>query len=107
MLPPRGTPAGGGYATAEDLLKFDNALRNHKLLNTEYTQYLISRFQGSPGDPYSPPQKTYRAVGGAPGVNAFLGMNFQSSYSIIVLSNYDHPVAMEIAEKIIRMLGIE
>lgn len=107
MLSPRGTPAGGGYATAEDLLKFDIALRNHKLLNTEYTQYLISRFQGFPGDPYSPPQRTYRAVGGAPGINAFLGMNFQSSYSIIVLSNYDHPVAMVIAEKIIRMLGIE
>ena len=107
MLSPRGTPAGGGYSTTEDLLKFDKALRNHRLLNSDYTQYLLSRFQGSPGDPFSPPQKTYRVVGGAAGVSAFLGMDFQSSYSIIVLSNYDFPVAMEVAEEIIKMLGIE
>jgi len=107
MLSPRGTPAGGGYSTTEDLLKFDKALRNHRLLNSDYTQYLLSRFQGSPGDPFSPPQKTYRVVGGAAGVSAFLGMDFQSTYSIIVLSNYDFPVAMEVAEEIIKMLGIE
>jgi D-alanyl-D-alanine carboxypeptidase len=107
MLSPRGTPAGGGYSTVEDLLKFDNTLRNYKLLDTTYTNYLISRFQGSPGDPFSPPKKTYRIVGGAPGVNAFLGMDFQSSYSIIVLSNYDFPVAMEVARGIIEMLGLE
>lgn len=107
MLSPRGTPAGGGYSTVEDLLKFDKALRNHKLLNSDYTQYMISRFQGSPGDPFSPPEKTCRIVGGAPGVSAFLGMDFQSSYSIIVLSNYDFPVAMKVAEEIITMLNIE
>ena len=107
MLSPRGTPAGGGYSTVEDLLKFDNALRNYKLLDTTYTNYLISRFQGSPGDPFSYPKKTYRIVGGAPGINAFLGMDFQSSYSIIVLSNYDFPVAMEVARGIIEMLGLE
>jgi len=107
MLSPRGTPAGGGYSTVEDLLKFDKALRNHKLLNSNYTHYMISRFKGSPGDPFSPPEKTYRIVGGAPGINAFLGMDFQSSYSIIVLSNYDFPVAMKVAEEIIKMLDIE
>jgi len=107
MLSPRGTPAGGGYSTVEDLLKFDKTLRNHKLLNSDYTQYMISRFKGSPGDPFSPPDKTYRIVGGAPGISAFLGMDFQSSYSIIVLSNYNFPVAMEVAEEIIKMLNIE
>ena len=68
---------------------------------------MISRFKGSPGDPFSPPQKMYRAVGGAPGICAYLGMDIQSSYSIIVLSNYDFPVAMEVAEEIIIMLNIE
>ena len=107
ILSPRGTPAGGGYSTLEDLLKFDNALRNNKLLNSEHTQYLISRFSGSPGDSHNPPDKTYRAVGGAPGIFAFLGIDFKSSYSIIVLSNYDNPLAMDVAEEIIKMLDIE
>ena len=107
MLSPRGTPAGGGYSTVEDLLKFDKALRNHKLLNSDYMQYMISRFKGSPGDPFSPPDKTYRIAGGAPGISAFLGMDFQSSHSIIVLSNYDFPVAMTFAEEIIKMLDID
>jgi len=107
MLSPRGTPAGGAYSTVEDLLKFDTALRSHKLLKSNYTQYLLSRFQGSPSTPFVLPKKTSRVVGGAPGVSAFWGMDFQSSYSIIVLSNYDLPVATEVAEEIIRMLGIE
>src|SRR5437667_8607230 len=36
-LPPRGTSAGGGYSTVEDLLRFSNALLGRKLLNAEYT----------------------------------------------------------------------
>ena len=107
MLSPRGTPAGGGYSTAEDFLKFDKSLRNNKLLNAIYTRFLISRFKGSPGDQIDLPEKTYRIVGGAPGMNAFLGIDFQSSYSIIVLSNYDFPAAMKIAEEIIKMLGLK
>jgi CubicO group peptidase (beta-lactamase class C family) len=106
LMPPMGTPAGGGYSTAEDLLKYDKALRSHKLLNSEYTHYLLNRFKGSPGDPFTP-NKTSRIVGGAPGINAFLGIDFLLSYSIIVLSNYDHPVAMNVAEGIIKMLDIE
>jgi len=107
MLSPRGTPAGGGYSTVEDLIKFDLAIRNYKLLNSDYTQYLVGRFKGSPGDSFAPPEKMYRMAGGAPGISAFFGMDFQSSYSVIVLSNYDFPVAMEVAEEIIKMLGIE
>jgi D-alanyl-D-alanine carboxypeptidase len=36
-LPYRGTSAGGGYSTVDDLLKFANALEDHKLLNAEFT----------------------------------------------------------------------
>ena len=107
ILPARGTPAGGGYSTAKDMLKFDKALRNNKLLSSDYTQYLISRFNGFPGDPFTPPDKIYSMVGGAPGVFAFFGLDLQSSYTIIVLSNYDHPVAMDVAKEIIKMLDIK
>ena len=107
MLPTRGTPAGGGYSTVSDILKFDKALRSNKLLNSDYTKYLIGRFKNSPGDLLTFPDKVFRIVGGAPGVFAFLGLDFQSSYSIIVLSNYDHPMAMEMAREIIKMLNIK
>jgi CubicO group peptidase (beta-lactamase class C family) len=107
LLSPRGTPAGGGYSTVEDLFNFDVALRNYKLLNSEYTKYLINRFKASPGDPFTPPESTYRVVGGAPGISAFLGIDFNSGYSVIVLSNYDFPVAMDVAEEIIKMLNLK
>ena len=106
MLPLRGTPAGGGYSTIGDLLKFDKALRSGELLNAKYTQYVISRFNGSPGDQHSPPSKPFRVAGRAPGVVTFLGLDFQSSYSIILLSNYDQDVASDLADEIINMLGI-
>ena len=34
-LPYRGTSAGGGYSTVEDLLAFANALESHKLLDAK------------------------------------------------------------------------
>ncbi|HJT75489.1 MAG TPA: serine hydrolase, partial [Chitinophaga sp.] len=34
----KGTPAGGGYSTAADLLKFANALQQHRFLNKGYTE---------------------------------------------------------------------
>jgi len=41
-LPYRGTSARGGYFTVEDLLRFANALRKHKLLNVHYTELLTT-----------------------------------------------------------------
>ena len=107
MLPTRGTPAGGGYSTVRDILKFVKALRSNKLLNSDYTKYLIGRFKDSPDDLLTLPDKIFRIAGGAPGVFAFLGLDFQSSYSIIVLSNYDNSIAMDVAKEIIKMLNIQ
>lgn len=108
MLSPRGTPAGGGYATAEDLLLFDQALRNNKLLSPEFTRYLLNRYQGALGDPFTPPPgRIMRIVGGAPGISAVLGMDFSSGATVIVLSNYDFPVALETADEIIKTLNLE
>ena len=105
MMPPRGTPAGGGYSTAVDLLKYDQALRNNRLLSKSYTDYMFNRFEGGLGDPHVP-KGMYRAVGGAPGINAYLAIDHVSGYTFIVLSNYDHPTAMTLAEEIIKMYGL-
>jgi CubicO group peptidase (beta-lactamase class C family) len=103
MLPPRGTPAGGGYATAADLVRFRQALCTHKLLNREYTDLLLRRFEGAPGDPL-PPGRALALAGGAPGLNAFLGIDLADRWTVVVLSNYDMPVAMEVGESILRMV---
>jgi len=105
-MPPRGTPAGGGYSTAEDILKLDIALRNHKLLNSEYTNFFFNRFKGQLGDPFIP-KSIYRALGLAPGISAYIGIDQKTGYTIIVLSNYDSPIVMDAAENIIKMFEID
>jgi CubicO group peptidase (beta-lactamase class C family) len=42
ILPVKGGPAGGGFSTVEDLLKFDVALRAHKLLNPKFTDLVLT-----------------------------------------------------------------
>lgn len=99
----KGTSAGGGYSTAEDLLKFDMVLRNDLLLSPSYTDLLFNRFN----EPEEPRSRSGRIgfAGGAPGINGILEMNFDSGYTVIVLSNYDPPVAMDLAPEIMDMVS--
>jgi CubicO group peptidase (beta-lactamase class C family) len=85
--PARGSSAGGGYSTVEDLLKFTIALQNNKLLSPENSR----RIGGGLG-----------IAGGAPGINAALEFNSHSGYTIIVLSNYGPPSAESVSEEIRR-----
>jgi D-alanyl-D-alanine carboxypeptidase len=80
-LPGRGSSAGGGYSTAEDLLRFTLALKEGKLSSPET--------QGALG-----------VAGGAPGLNAALEWDPRRGYAIIVLSNYDPPSAEVVARQI-------
>src|SRR5208282_4515945 len=48
-LPYRGTSAGGGYSTVEDLLAFANALENHKLLDAKNLDLLTTGKMETPG----------------------------------------------------------
>jgi len=107
MMPPKGAPAGGGFSTAEDMLKLDIALRDFKLLNRDYTHYLFRQFKGSPKDSFEPPNRVSRSAGGAPGISAVVARDLNFGYTIIVLSNYDYPVAMNVANEIIEMYGLE
>jgi D-alanyl-D-alanine carboxypeptidase len=82
-LPGRGSSAGGGYSTAEDLLRFVSALRDGNLWSPE-----LSVADG------------FAIAGGAPGLNAEIEWTPERGYTIIVLSNYDPPSASQVAAQI-------
>ncbi len=106
ILPPRGTSAGGGYSTVEDLLRFANALNSHKLLNEHYTELLTtgkvdargSKYAYGFGDHTENGVRSFGHGGGAPGMNGDLKIYPQSGYVIAVLANMDPPAASRISD---------
>ncbi|MGD2108798.1 MAG: serine hydrolase domain-containing protein [Phycisphaerae bacterium] len=105
----RGGPAGGGFSTVEDLLRFDQALRSHKLLNKELTQNLWTGKPelGSEGYGFgfgvggSPDNRIVGHGGGFPGINSNLDMYLDTGYTAVVMSNHDQgaqPVQSKIRE---------
>jgi CubicO group peptidase (beta-lactamase class C family) len=107
----KGGPAGGGFSTVEDLLRFDQALRNHKLLSAEMTETVWSAKPelNSPGYGYGfgverpAPDRIVGHSGGFPGISAKLSMYLDRGYSVVVLSNTDSGAPL-IADKIRELL---
>ena len=81
----RGSPAGGGYSTAGDLMRFDMAIDNEKLLDTTHSK-MVMRPSGSSLEANP---KSAVLAGGAPGLTALYFKFFELGYSVFVLSNYD------------------
>ncbi len=113
-LPYRGTSAGGGYSTVEDLQRFASALMNHKLLNAEYTDLLTTGKVDTPrggryafgffDDGAEGGARHFGHGGGAPGMNGELQIYPQSGYVIAVLANLDPPAASRVSEFIANRL---
>jgi D-alanyl-D-alanine carboxypeptidase len=107
-LPYRGTSAGGGYSTVEDLQRFAAALLDHKLLNAEYTDLLTTGKVETPGrgkyafgfsdQGAESGARHFGHGGGAPGMNGDLQIYPQSGYVIAVLSNLDPPAASRVSD---------
>ena len=89
--PARGSPAGGGYSTAPDLLKFAIALQNGKLTSFDFRNPKAGKVGTFGG---------LGIAGGAPGINAVLEIGPPEGYTIIVMSNYDPPSAETVAKNI-------
>ena len=105
-LPYRGTSAGGGYSTVEDLLRFANALEQHKLLNAQNTE-LLTRAKNIPGgvryaygffDQVEGGVRCFGHGGGAPGMNGDLRICPAAGYVVSVLANMDAPAAERISD---------
>jgi len=100
MLPYRGNSAEGGYSTVEDMALFVSALQNGRLLSPVYSAYALT--QKMPDKAPSLPIRSgqLNIHGGAPGVNCCLNFNAENSELIIVLGNFDPPVATGAFKKI-------
>jgi CubicO group peptidase (beta-lactamase class C family) len=105
-LPYRGTSAGGGYSTVEDLLRFASALQNHKLLNAQYTEMLTTgkvdagrgRYAYGFQESVVNGARCFGHGGGAPGMNGMLQICPGPGYVIAVLANLDPPAASRVAD---------
>src|SRR5204862_7701177 len=101
-LPYRGTSAGGGYSSVEDLLRFANALEAHTLLNAQYTQTLTTGKVDTPGGgryAFGFDDRTTNGIrcfghgGGAPGLDGELELCPTAGYVVAVLAHLDPPAA--------------
>ncbi len=92
-----GCPAGGSHSPAIDLLRFDEALRSHRLTAPEWTRWVMARVDPVEGGPADAGRASWgwAIAGGAPGVNAELESDGHNT--VIVMSNLDPPVAIRIA----------
>jgi D-alanyl-D-alanine carboxypeptidase len=103
--PARGSSAGGGYSTAEDLLKFVGALQEHKLLSPAATRRVLDRNYGAGPSAVSADSARENSggmavAGGAPGISAMLEFDFGTGSNTVVLSNYDPPTAVQVGRRI-------
>lgn len=94
MLPIKGGPAGGGYSTVEDVMRFASALQSGKLVSAKTAKLLMSPKPelASPNYGYGFLVYTNRSAAGHPG--DFNGVStsleiYDSGYTVIILSNYD------------------
>lgn len=112
-LPYRGTSAGGGYSTVEDLFRFATALENHKLLDAEHTELLTTGKVDTPGsgkyaygfgDEMISGIRCFGHGGGAPGMNGDLKICPGTGYVVAVLANLDPPAAQRISDFVLNRL---
>lgn len=91
----RGGPAGGGYSTVDDLLKFGNALKNNKLLGSKYKEMLFTPKPELHSSNYGFGFSILKPgiighSGGFEGISGNLTLYLDKGYTVVVLSNYSN-----------------
>jgi CubicO group peptidase (beta-lactamase class C family) len=113
-LPYRGTSAGGGYSTVEDLLQFATALQQNKLLNARYTEMLTTgkidtgngKYAHGFADRMESGTRCFGHGGGAPGMNGDLAICPGPGYVVAVLANIDPPAASRVSDFVTNRLPV-
>lgn len=93
------TGAGGGYATADDLARFANALLENRLLPRHFLDEAVAAGLGFEVGEVSG-HKRFGHAGAGPGMNTSLFVYPDSGYTVVVLSNLDPAFAQVFAERI-------
>jgi CubicO group peptidase (beta-lactamase class C family) len=100
LLPVRGTPASGAYATAPDLLSFHKALASGALVKPETLKRLVLE---PPAAGQTPPALISGVFAGDEvGASAVFGMT-ATGYTVIVLANTGG-AAQPLADRILKLL---
>lgn len=103
----RGGPAGGGYSTVEDLLRFDRALRAETLLTRASLDQLWRTYPELSSERYGlgffvdrgPAGAIVGHSGGFTGISAVLSMHLDAGYTIAVMSNLGSSAATDVEGK--------
>ena len=114
FLPVKGSPAGGGYSTAPDLLRFARALREGRLVSREMVERITdihvrpnpqvaTRGYGYGFDIREMGGRQWRGhSGGGPasGINSDLEIDWTGEWVVIAMGNYDAPITQQVAREI-------
>jgi CubicO group peptidase (beta-lactamase class C family) len=93
-----GSGAGNAYSTLRDMLAFDNALREHRLINPDYTAQVL---RGRPEAGRAAARIGF--AGGGPGVNTLLYGN--GAWTLVVLTNREPPTAEAVGQTVFPLLA--
>lgn len=93
-----GSAAGNGYATLRDMLAFDNALREYRLVGPDYAAQVL---RGTPEAGRSAIRRGF--AGGSPGVNTVI--TGDGAWTLIVLANREPPTAEAIGHTVFPLLA--
>ena len=107
----RGGPAGGGYSTVQDLLRFDQALRASAFLSQSSVQTLLTPRPDLHSPEYAlgfgadegPWGRRVGHSGGFVGISSILDMYLDTGWTVAVMSNYGG-VASRVARKAAALL---
>jgi CubicO group peptidase (beta-lactamase class C family) len=95
-----GSAAGGAYATAADLLAFDKAMREGRLLDAKMTAWFLESDAPAPGPRAD---GDIGIAGGAPGANTLLESD--AHWAVAVVGNLDPPASVDVGLAIKRQLS--
>lgn len=107
VVPGRGSSAGGGYSTVQDLARFAEALRQDRILQPGWTEWVFGGPEPTSEKEARLPVQHRRGLvldGSAPGVNAIFRMDPDGEV-LIVLANLDPPAAADMAAEILELRG--
>ncbi len=99
------SPSGGAYSTVEDLLKLRISLAVDNRLLSDYSKSLmVNNFQDTNMISWNEFKGVSALAGGSPGSNAVIIHDFGRKTIIIVLANYDEPIAEILGNNVYKII---